>query len=147
MNIHLLKINVLGLLIILLLICSIALNVTMFYKDIVIRRYIYSTCITHESAVNQAIKDINNGRKYVFLRGLFDIDKNEELKMINEQKEYEFKYISLGCVGGNKFTWTYEQIMRREINEKAKKYVFHTFDKYTLEHFNNQKSHNEHKVN
>jgi hypothetical protein len=141
MNRYLLKINVLVLLIIHLLICLIALNVKVFYKDIMIRQHVYNNCTSHESAVNQAIKDINNGKKYVFLRGLLDINKDEEVKMINEQKEYDFTYISLECVGGDKFTWTYEQIMRREINEKAKKYVFRTFDKYTLEHFDSKKFH------
>lgn len=141
MNTSLLKINILGLLTILLLICLIGLNITMFYKNNVLRSHIFNTCISHESAINQAIKDINNGKKYVFLRGLLEIDKDKEVKMINEQKEYDFTYISLGCMGGDKFTWTYEQIMTREINEKAKKYVFRTFDKYTLEHFKSQKSH------
>jgi hypothetical protein len=53
--------------------------------------------------------------------------------MIEEEKKFGFKYISLGCVGGDNFTATYDQIMRRTINEMAHTSLFRTVDKYTWE--------------
>ncbi len=124
--------NLLTTLTILLLICMISLRIHRFHYNEIIKAHIYKACTSNENAINQAIKDIDKGEKYVLLRGLPDTNKDEAEERIKEEKEYSFKYISLGCVSERKYSSIYDQIMRRYINEKAQKKVFRTFDIFTL---------------
>lgn len=106
-----------------------------FNKNNLMRVYLYNKCTSYESAIDQANKDIANGKLYIFLRGLLDYDSLRDVRLRKEEEKYNFKYISLGCVGSDNYTHVYEQIMRRKINENAQKYIFRTFDKYTIEYF------------
>ncbi len=124
--------NLLTTLTILLLICMITLEIHRFRLEEIVRVRIYKAFISNENAINQAIKDINKGEKYILLRGLRGINKDEAEERIKEEKEYSFKYISLGCVSERKYSSIYDQIMRRYISEKAQKKVFWTFDIFTL---------------
>ena len=108
------------------------------WRNIVHSR-ILRTCTSYEGAINEAINDINKGEKYIFLTGLLEINAEKEKEMMNQEKTYHFKYISLGCMGRNRYNWVYEQIVRRAINEKAGKCVFRTSDKYTIAEILKQK--------
>ncbi len=110
----------------------ITLEIHRFRLEEIVRVRIYKAFISNENAINQAIKDINKGEKYILLRGLRGINKDEAEERIKEEKEYSFKYISLGCVSERKYSSIYDQIMRRYISEKAQKKVFWTFDIFTL---------------
>jgi hypothetical protein len=102
-----------------LLICLIALDIHRFYPNTVRKAHIYNTCTSYEAAISQAVKDIENGKKYILLRGLLGMNDVEWQHMMAQEKEFGFKFISLGCMGGDRFTSTYDQIMKRTINEMA----------------------------
>jgi hypothetical protein len=116
-----------------LLICLIALNIHKFYPNTVIKAHIINTCTSYEAAINQAVKDIDCGKKYILLRGMLEMNKAEQQHMMEQEKEFGFKFFSFGCMGGDRYTQVYDQIMRRTINEIAHKSVFWTVDKYTWE--------------
>jgi hypothetical protein len=116
-----------------LLICLIALDINKFYPNAVIKAHIINTCTSYEAAINQAVKDIDSGKKYILLRGMLEMNKAEQQQMMEQEKEFGFKFFALGCVGGDRYIQVYDQIMRRTINEMAHKYIFRTVDKYTLE--------------
>ena len=128
----LLRLNTASVLILLWLICPIVLIMPIFRWHNIVHSRILRTCTSYEGAINEAIKDINKGEKYIFLTGFLEINDEEEKEMMNLQELYHFKYISLGCMGRNRYNWAYEQIVRRAINEKAGKCVFRTSDKYTI---------------
>ncbi len=124
--------QVLAVLILIFLMSILSLQIHRFLPNTVVKTHIYRTCTSNEAAISQAIKDIENGKKYILMTGLLDIDNVREKEMIKEEQDFDFKYVSLGCVGGNRFSAVYHQIMQREINQKANKMVFKTFDIYTL---------------
>jgi hypothetical protein len=99
------------------------------------KAHIFRTCTSNEAAISQAIKHIESGRKYILLRGLLSINDADEKRMSEEEKQYGFMYIGTGCVGVISYVQVYDQVMRRYVNDLARKYVFRTFDKYTLENF------------
>jgi hypothetical protein len=116
-----------------LLIGLIALDIHKFYPNAVRKAHIYNTCTSYEAAISQAVKDIESGKKYILLSGLLEMNDADALRMMEEEKKFGFKYVSLGCMGGDRFTSTYDQIMKRTINEMAHKCIFRTVDKYTWE--------------
>ena len=128
--------QVLAILILIFLISIFSLYIHCFLPNTVAKAHIYRNCTSNEAAICQAIKDIENGKKYILMTGLLDIDNEKEKEMKKEEKDFDFKYISLGCVGGNRYCAVYHQIMRRAINQKANKMIFKTFDIYTLVEMN-----------
>jgi hypothetical protein len=99
------------------------------------KAHIFKACTSNEAAINQAIKDIESGKKYILIGGLLSINDEDEKRMSKEEKQYGFMYIGTGCVGVHPHVQVYDQVMRRCVNDLAHKYVFRTFDKYTLENF------------
>ena len=128
--------QVLAVLILICLVSILSFHIHRFLPNVVAKTHIYTTCTSNEAAICQAIKDVENGKKYILMTGLLDIDNEKEKEMKKEEKDFDFKYVSLGCVGGNRFSAVYHQIMRRAINQKANKMVFKTFDIYTLVEMN-----------
>jgi hypothetical protein len=97
------------------------------------KAHIFKTCTSNEAAIRQAMKDIESGRKYIFIGSILDIDDEEIKRMEEEEKQYGFIYLSTGCLGAPRCVRVYDQVMRRKINDIAHKYVFRTFDIFTLE--------------
>lgn len=116
-----------------LLVCLIALDIHKFHPNTVRKAHIYNTCTSYEAAISQAVKDIESGKKYILLRGMLEMNKTEEQQMMAQEKEFGFKFVSLGCVSEHPYSDVYDQIMRRTVNEMAHKSVFRTVDKYTWE--------------
>jgi hypothetical protein len=125
-------IEILGVMILLLLVTMITANIHKFYPNTVAKQHIISTCLSNETAIVQAVKDIKNGRKYIMLFGLRDTDDKEDEEMRENEQKYGFKYVGMGCMGGDEYHYVYDQIMCRAVNEKAQKMLFRTFDIYSL---------------
>lgn len=123
-------INVLGVSILIALVSLIGLNIELFRPNVVRKVHIINTCTSYEAAINQAVKDINGGKKCILLRGMPDITDEEWRLMQEQEKKFGFKFVFWGCVDTNRYINTYDQIMRRTINEVAHKYIFRTVDKY-----------------
>jgi hypothetical protein len=126
-------INVLALSILIILVCLIGLNIELFRPNVIRKVHIINTCTSYEAAINQAVKDVDCGKKYILLIGMLDITDEEWQFMVEQENRFGFKFVFWGCVGPNRYINTYDQIMRRTINEMAHKYIFRTVDKYTLE--------------
>jgi hypothetical protein len=124
-----------GYLIVLALPCIFVFSTTVFTPNSIAKQHIRSVCISQEQAISQAIKDVEKARIYIILHGMPDYDEKEYIEMKELEKKYGFKYIGWGCIGGGHNVSLYEQVMKRNINEKAQQFVFRTFDKYTLERF------------
>jgi hypothetical protein len=130
---ELLVIDKMGVLLLILLLVYVAINLQYFSRNNVLKAHIINTCTSKEAAIYQATKDIEIGKRYVLVSGLLDVEMAKKFE--EKEKIYSCTYISLGCLGGTANNRIYDQIMRRAINEQAQRYVFHTFDKYTMERF------------
>jgi hypothetical protein len=137
MNKQLLIINILSLCILMLLICEIAWNIPAFYPSRAMKIHLLNTCISNETAIRQAVKDLEKGKRYILVGGLLDVDYANELE--EKGQKYGFKAIGFGCLGVPKPLHIYDQVMKRTINEKANQFIFRTFDKYTLERLKSRK--------
>jgi hypothetical protein len=129
---HLL-ISLLAVQIVLCTIGSLAIHITSFYPNQILRTHIHRTCTSEIAAIEQARKDIAADKKYILLWGLSEYDEAKAIQMRQQEQFFGFKFIQMGCVGGSKVQQIYDQIMRRTINQQAGKCVFRTFDSYTIQ--------------
>jgi hypothetical protein len=126
----LLRNNILGLFILILLLCQLTWDMPAFYPSRIAKLHLLRTCTSDEAAIQQAVKDLENGKITIIVHGLMDVDFANKIE--EKSKKYGFQAIGFGCMGGTKPMYLYDQIMKRAINEKAQKFVFRTFDTYTL---------------
>jgi hypothetical protein len=131
MNKQLQILNILGVFILILLVCEIAWEIPAFHPQRVLKAYLLKTCVSDETAIRQAVIDIEKDKMCIVATGLMDVDRAKELEV--KGQKYGFKAIGFGCMGAPKPILIYDQMMKRAINEKAQQFVFWTFDKYTLD--------------
>ena len=77
--------NLLATLMILLLICMISLRIHRFHYNQIIKAHIYKACTSNENAINQAIKDIDKGKKYILSQGLLYLNEGEIKERMKEE--------------------------------------------------------------